>query len=143
MSLRPLAVLLLAAACSDKPAPPDLAKFKAMSEDDQCEAAAPRATRCMDDLLVADIKAVGLDKDLKGELVKEVRTTPSTPDERKTMHKVQCMSDPAYANAVVACWTIEPCKEFVECVVREESKAPPRKHEPPPPPIDLDNPSPD
>src|SRR5258706_15901218 len=140
MSLRPLAVLLLAAACSDKP--PDLAKFKAMSEADQCEAAAPRATRCIDDLLVADIKAVGLDKELRGKLVKDVRTTHSTPDERKAMHEIQCLSGPAYTNAVVACWTIEPCKEFAECVVREESKAPPRKHEPPLPPIDLDNPQP-
>jgi hypothetical protein len=92
----------------------------------------------MDELLVADIKSVGLDVDMKVEMIKEVRTKPSTPDEQRALHEVQCGGSPGYARAVVTCWTIEPCKEFVECVEREKAKAPRRKHAEPAPPIDLD-----
>ena len=131
-------LVVVAAACDKLPARPDLATFDKLSESEQCEAAAPRGTRCIDDLLIADIKALDLDIDTKTQLVKELRTRPTAPADQRTVHDVQCHGDPAYAKAIVACWTIEPCKEFVDCVEREKAKAPRRKHAEPAPPLDLD-----
>jgi hypothetical protein len=123
--VRTLIALLLVAGCKGKPALPDPAAFRAMTPEAKCEAVAPRATLCIDELLVADMKDVGLDSSISKQLEGDVRSRRATDDEAEAMHRIRCEGSKPYPDAVIACWTTEPCTAFAECVIRAEHASKP------------------
>ena len=116
--------LIILAACKGTPSPPDPKAFAAMTPEARCEAVAPRATQCVDELMIADLHSVGIDPALAKELETQLGNSPRAKgDEAAAMHKTRCASTKGYPPAVVACWAIQPCQAFVDCVVRAESKS--------------------
>jgi hypothetical protein len=123
------AILIAASACSNKlPSPPDPQAFKAMNEEQKCDATAPRATRCVDELMIAHLRqlsvADGAGAELTRTLENEVHEKHSSADEADAMHRVNCVGSPgtAFQDAVVACWNTTPCEAFASCVTAAEAK---------------------
>ena len=115
----PLAMLL---ACSKTPAPPDPKQFAAMSEDQQCEATAPRGESCADEILGAQLHSMARADPAMKELEKTVQqdldhTPTSSRDARSAMHRTMCDGEPHYREAILACWSIDECKPFARCVM--------------------------
>src|SRR5262249_23716132 len=112
-----LAVLALAA-CNRLPDPPDAEAFKHMTAKQRCRAAAPRAVRCADELVVATVKA--LDMGSAGdEIAEKLDDMPgATDDQAIAIHKTQCAADPHYPDAVLACWKTADCDAFASCVTK-------------------------
>jgi len=114
-----------------------------MTADEKCAATAPRATLCIDELLIANLHAldpqVSGGSELAAEVTTDLRAKRSSDRQAAGMHRINCLgaSDAAYAEAVVACWTIEDCEPFASCVTREEAKHP---RAPAAPPVDPDAP---
>jgi hypothetical protein len=114
-----LAVLVLAA-CNRLPDPPDAEAFKHMMAKQRCKATAPRAVRCADELMVAGVKAMGVGSEFD-DFAEELRDTPrATDDQAISMHKMQCLGDPHYAEAVLACWKESDCDAFAACVMKRK-----------------------
>ncbi len=119
-----LALLLVATACGDKPAP-DPKQFAALDEEARCAAALPRAKRCIDelvaqqieDLIATDSKA---DKEATEALTKDLRQEKSFSDEAEAIHRTNCAASSTYPDSVVACWAETNCKAFSACVVKRE-----------------------
>jgi hypothetical protein len=112
---------LALAACSDKlPEAPDAASFKKMTAEERCEATAPRATRCVDALMIAQLESLGSGLD---DLGKKLRDEPrATDDEAREMHRTYCAEGPSYADTVFACWDIKGCRAFAACVMKLERR---------------------
>ena len=109
-------------ACADKPpAPPEPQKFQTMTATEKCEATAPRATRCSDELMLADAKDI--DSALGNDLERHMGDKHASQREAAEMRRIRCVGSDSYPAAVLACWTTEPCQAFAECVTRAESKA--------------------
>ena len=109
-------------ACANKPpAPPDPKQFQAMTATEKCEATAPRATRCSDELMLADAKDI--DNALGSDLERHMGDEHASRREADEMHRIRCVGSDTYPAAVLACWTTEPCQAFADCVTRAESKA--------------------
>ena len=126
---RALAVVLLLAACSDKmPGRPDEASFRAAAPSEKCRLTEPRATRCSDELLVADLRSLagsddgGLADAVAEDLHKDSR--PTTAKARRAMHQNMCLAGGGYAEAVFACWSETSCKAFAACVMKSASSPP-------------------
>jgi hypothetical protein len=126
-----LALVVAASACSKKAGPPPAPElFRAMTADEKCEATAPRATLCIDELLIASLQALAQqgsgERELADGLTADLRGTKSSDRQAADMHRMNCLgaSDAVYAEAVVACWTVEGCEPFAACVTREEAKHP-------------------
>jgi hypothetical protein len=116
-------VLVLAAACSDKlPDPPSPSVFAAMSPTEQCAATAPRAMRCVDELMVATVRQltdVSKESDeLAAQLEKDFASESLSSDEKLKIHHTSCEGehDARYQKAIVACWSQPDCKAFARCV---------------------------
>jgi hypothetical protein len=123
--MRSWLVLLMIAACDKLPSPPDPAEYAKMSAKQRCKATAPRAMRCVDELLVAQARSLaiggGMDE-LAGEMEKKLDDNPTvSEDEAWKMHKVMCAGEKgtAYPDAVVRCWQTESCKAFAACVMKQ------------------------
>ena len=109
--------LLFVLACGDKPpAPPDPERFQKMTPDERCDAAAPRAGRCIGALQIAELRGLN-DPELAKHLAEELRKSPP-PDAREArkIHINMCLGTPGYADAVVACWNASDCDAFTTCV---------------------------
>ncbi|MEO7096616.1 MAG: hypothetical protein ABI175_25385 [Polyangiales bacterium] len=126
--MRTLLVLaLVTAACSDKPAAPDPKAFAAMSEDAKCDAAFPRAKRCVDELMAQQFESLvepgasEADRKVATEMANEIRKEKSFADEADALHRTSCAASPTYADAVVACWPEPDCKAFATCVIKKDS----------------------
>ncbi len=123
-------VVLVLAACSDKPpARPDETTFHAMNDDEKCRATAGRAIMCMDEILVAQVRAMpGIDGDLAGAMESDLAADKRPPkQDRKEniqLHKTSCIAEPGYADAVFACWSMNDCKQFATCVVEKSALKP-------------------
>jgi hypothetical protein len=122
-----LALLLVTAACSDKPpAAPDPKAFAAMGEEAKCEATLPRAKKCVDELMaqqfedLVDPSASAADKQVSAQVAKEIRAESSFSDEADKLHHVNCAASATYPDAVVACWAETDCKTFSACVIKRE-----------------------
>jgi hypothetical protein len=128
--MRWLSILLVLAACSDKlPDPPSASAFAAMTEDQKCEATAPRATRCVEELMIADLRqlstASGDGNLLADEVAKAWEDEPRAGgDEARRIHQAACLGDRdgGYMTAVVACWNEPDCKSFASCVYKPRGK---------------------
>ena len=124
-----LALALATVACGkDKLSPPDPTRYQAMRAEERCQAVAPRATPCIDELLVADMTDVmgSAGREAAQQLDDEVHKRRASGEEAAAMHRLQCAGSPRYPDAVVACWTTETCKAFADCVIRVEHAAPAR-----------------
>jgi hypothetical protein len=112
-----LAVVL--AACSDKlPDPPSASAFAAMTDEQKCDATAPRATRCVRELAIALVRQVAGDNEAaRAERDQAERPSPG-PAERRKLHEHHCYgrNTTAYTQAVVACWDAADCAAFASCV---------------------------
>lgn len=125
--MRSLSIVLVLAACSDKlPDPPSASDFAAMTEGQQCEATAPRAMRCIDELMVAATRQLISDSqesnELATQLEKDFAREQLDSRERRAIHETNCHSMPAagYQKAVVACWNEPDCKRFASCVYKPD-----------------------
>jgi len=119
-----LAVLVLAS-CDKLPARPAEKEFEALGPGGKCKATAPRAMRCSDELMVAQIRALAMEGGGEMADVIEKDLKDSAPlleknpqKDREAMHKLNCVGGPSYAEAVYKCWSIEDCKTFADCVMK-------------------------
>jgi hypothetical protein len=127
-----LLALLVGACGSDKPARPDEATFRAMSDDEKCRATASRAIQCTDEILVSQIRSLpGIDGDLAGAMESDLADDKRLPKEDRKqniqIHKTSCIAEPGYTDAVFACWSITDCKQFAACVSETSAVKPSRK----------------
>jgi hypothetical protein len=118
-----LALLLAFAACDKLPERPEEAKFRAADDGEKCRLTAARAILCTNELIVADLKAIGDPSlgEMTAEVQKNLDSEPlrSPAKERKeniALHKSECGANEKYADAVFECWAIEDCKKFADCV---------------------------
>ena len=124
-----IAIVTTGVACKDGlPPPPDPQRYQTLNEDERCEATAPRAIRCIDHLLLAQFRQ--LSSELPEGLVQEVSSARTSTSEALVMHRTSCLADDprspaAYADAIVACWSVEDCVAFADCVVAKQG--PPRR----------------
>lgn len=121
MTRHALVALIALAGCDGLPDKPDEASYRALDDTGRCKATAPRAIRCTDELILMDLKAVAGDDPalLDGIADKLHEDKPLPRQERKqniTVHKTSCVGTPGYMDAVFACWSIEDCKKFADCV---------------------------
>jgi hypothetical protein len=119
---RALAVVLLLCACDKMPARPSEASFRAASPTEKCRLTAPRAMRCTDELMVAELRSLaggddgGLADAVAEDLEKDPK--PTTKKDRRVMHEHMCLGGPTYADAVFDCWSEASCKAFAQCVMK-------------------------
>jgi hypothetical protein len=121
-----LALLLVTAACSGKPSPPDPKQFAAMSEEEKCNAVLPRAKKCQDELMAQQFESLAdpgsaADKKVTEDMAKELRKEESFSDEAEALHRTNCAASETYAAAVVACWAQPDCKTFATCVLEKDT----------------------
>lgn len=122
-----LAVLLVTAACSDKPSPPEPKAFAAMSAEAKCDAVMPRSKKCQDELMAQQFEGLmdpggsEADKRVTADMAKEIRGETSFSDEAEGLHRVNCAASETYAAAVVACWAEPDCKTFATCVLKNDT----------------------
>ena len=123
-----LALVAVLAACHDKPAKPDPAAFAKMTRGQQCAATAPRAEKCADELMVADLHALGsqLGSGLDALEDKLRDSPPATDDEAHEMQRLHCVESAHFAEAVVACWDEDGCDAFAACVAKHRDNVPAR-----------------
>lgn len=114
--MRWLAAIALAACSYKPPAPPSAESFEKMTADERCEATEPRAMPCVDALMMASVTALGVD----GSALRDAPR--ATDDEARQIHKVQCLGNPKYADAVFACWGRDGCHAFADCVTKLEAR---------------------
>jgi hypothetical protein len=152
-----LALLLSLAACDKFPTRPDEAKFRAADPMEKCKLTEPRAIRCTDELLAAELRSLGGPDDggAANALAEQVEkdSKPLTKEMRHSMHKTACIGslDDGYTNGVFDCWSISDCKRFAECVHKPSAKAsdgwvrrpppPTTPGEQPPPPLPQPSPA--
>jgi hypothetical protein len=119
--MRWLTLFVVLAGCgkSSSSPKPDLAKFAAMSREEQCKATEERGARCADAQLIANLRALSVNggSDVEPITQELAKAPPSDLAASRKMHEVQCADD-RYPAAVVACWDIADCTEFATCVVR-------------------------
>ncbi|CAN5923455.1 hypothetical protein BH11MYX3_BH11MYX3_34050 [soil metagenome] len=122
-------ILIVASACSGKPpTPPDPQAYKAMTEEQKCAATAPRATRCVDELMIAHLRQLmGSDADgaeLARAFADDVNEKRSSADQADAMHRTNCVGSRGtlYQDAVIACWNTTPCEAFAKCVADAEAR---------------------
>lgn len=112
---RSVLVLAVLAACG-KPSPPDPEQYRAMTEEQRCEAVAPRAAECIDDLMLADLRALGADKELSREVEVDLRSKRTGTAEAMDIARISCRGGKHFADAVIACWAETSCDRFVRCI---------------------------
>jgi hypothetical protein len=122
-SAKSIGVLVVAlVACGGGPKPPDPARYQAMSEEERCEATAPRATKCIDELLAADLRdlasAVGSEVEAAAAAM-ERDDRPLGDREALTIHQIRCETAETYPDAVLACWSESGCDAFARCVIAQ------------------------
>jgi hypothetical protein len=126
---RALAVVLLLGACGDKlPARPNEASFRAAGPTEKCKLTAPRAMRCADELMVAELRSLagGDDGGLADAVAEDLKKDPkpTTKKDRRVMHEHMCLGGPSYADAVFACWSEASCNAFAQCVMNPAAPPP-------------------
>lgn len=101
-----------------------------MNYAEACVATAPRATLCIDALLIADAREIEASGGMEGfaDLVRDDLQDggPSGPDEARAMYRAQCLGDPRdrTAAAVFDCWERPTCDAFAACVTEQRRKQP-------------------
>jgi hypothetical protein len=126
-----LITALVALVACDKPPParPDEATFRAASPMEKCRLTEPRAVRCSDDLMVAELRSMtqgdkGME-DFANVVEEDVKLDKPTSEDRHVMHKTSCLGSvgTSYQDAVFECWAVEGCKKFAECVMAKPARA--------------------
>ena len=109
--------LIVLAACSAKlPDRPSAEQFKQLSAEQRCDATEPRGVRCVDALMEASMKALGM-----ADLGSALRDQPRAKgDEARAIYRVQCVGERKLADAVFACWDVTGCRAFADCVTKLE-----------------------
>ncbi|MEO7094557.1 MAG: hypothetical protein ABI175_14975, partial [Polyangiales bacterium] len=111
-------------------------QFAAMTVEAKCEAALPRARRCVDELMAQQLESLmdpgasEADKKATAELTKELRGEKSFSDEAEGLHRTNCAASETYADSVVACWPQVDCKAFAACVLAKDAPARPTSPSP-------------
>jgi hypothetical protein len=116
-------LLILVAGCHKSPSEasaralpkPDPVAFAKLAAGAQCDATAPRARPCSNEILKAELASLS-----NGQ----VKTTPALEEpaddkEAEVLQRTQCL-EPTYPKAVVECWTVEGCEAFATCVAKHE-----------------------
>ena len=113
--------IALLAACDKLPDPPSASEFAAMTHQQKCEATAPRATRCTDELMVGELRELTGDREAAEEIGRDYAAGPS-PNARQAreIHDISCASDRdgSYLKAIVECWNVSDCTAFADCVYK-------------------------
>ncbi|MBL9020257.1 MAG: hypothetical protein JNL83_39090 [Myxococcales bacterium] len=120
--MRILLAVVALAACDKLPAAPDAQAFETLSPEGKCEATLPRAKRCTDELLLAEVASLdpGGNSELTNALREDLGETPTYSDDAEAMHRSSCLGsrDDSYPRGVLRCWEVTPCKAFAECVYK-------------------------
>jgi hypothetical protein len=118
-------LLAMLAACDKLPPAPEAAAFAAMSSQAKCEATLPRAKRCVDELLVAEVDSLnpGGDPAFTDALREGMDKSPTYSDDAEAMHRTSCLAsrDGSYTRGILRCWDTTPCRAFAECVYKTEA----------------------
>lgn len=117
--MRWLSLLVLVAACKDKlPDPPSASAFAAMTAQQQCDATAPRAVRCIDELMLAAVREMTGDAEAASIEKGWAEQPDLLPEQARYAHDGQCEQarHGRYMKAVVTCWNEPDCKRFASCV---------------------------
>lgn len=115
------AVLVLLVACSSRAAAPDPTEFRKMTPEQKCKVTAPRAARCADELMQAELRAIDPGHAMD-EIAKRLEDEPkANAAEATRIHEAGCMSDPHYTESIVACWNLDDCNEFAACVTKTQA----------------------
>lgn len=108
--------------------PPDRDRMRAMSPSERCEAMAPRAKRCRAELAqalpppttrppVVDAAPPDDEPELRIERGPgRRRIQVDNLEVSEPYRHVDACSNPAYVDAIAACWKTEPCEAFTRCV---------------------------
>jgi hypothetical protein len=144
-----IGVLALAPGCSKKAdappaAPPDPARFATMTSERKCDATAPRAIPCTNELMVEALVAVSgdLTAEERATIERKMAATPERAGEPSKVHEITCQGDldEAYVKGIVRCWAQPTCKAFAACVY-SDPKLRLDLSPPPPPPTPAGAPS--
>jgi hypothetical protein len=119
------AALLLLLGCHGAAMPPDPEAYKKMTLAQRCDAVAPRAIECIDELQRWDTRmtmaTAGVDAKDVAYMDRELAGTPKAdPKQAREIHRIMCFGDreTLYPDAVLACWTTSSCDAFVDCVAK-------------------------
>jgi hypothetical protein len=125
--VRLVIALVLLVACDKVPTRPDEAKFRAADSMEKCKLTEPRAIRCSDELLAAELRSLGGpdDGDATNAIAEQVEKDPKplSDKQRHAMHETSCLGslNDEYVNGVFDCWAIADCKAFATCVMKAPS----------------------
>ncbi len=125
-----LVLVTMLAACDKLPAAPEAKAFDAMSAQAKCEATLPRAKKCTEELMLAELGSIGGGNDeLVGALREDLSKTPTYSDDAEAIHRNACLGsrDDSYARGIVRCWDVTPCEAFAKCVYSAPPTSAPRR----------------
>lgn len=131
--MKVVALAVMLAACDKLPDAPEAKAFEAMSMDGKCEATLPRAKKCADELMLAELATIGGDlatAELADGLREDLKKSPTYSDDAEAMHRTSCAGsrDDSYMRGILRCWDVTPCRAFAECVYKPAAApASPRK----------------
>lgn len=115
--------LVWLAACSKGPGPrPDPAAFEKLTAEQQCDAVAPRCERCIDDLMIVQLRELGVDKESVDHLGEEYKRESTSPDKARAINTTLCLGSAEFAKAAFECWEQPDCVTFATCVSSKSSR---------------------
>jgi isopentenyldiphosphate isomerase len=119
-------VLALLVSCGrNTPEPPDPAAYQKLDAEGRIKATTPRAVLCINHLMYEDAVSAGLSREEAKEIMQRASDKPSRPEDDEVVYKTQCLGEPnanALPDAVLACWKIEDCKQFANCVTDKRKR---------------------
>ncbi len=112
-------MIAILAACGGKPSPPSLEDYKKLDAEGRCKATTPRAVQCIDNLMLDEMKDVGIGSDDAKDMMQTVESKPSKPGDDEKVYEIMCAGEKdanRVPDAVYACWSVDNCKAFSKCV---------------------------
>src|SRR5688500_5126093 len=121
MRLTLIAIVLCA--CGKTPLEkPDPAALQRLTYEAQCEAVAPRAGRCANELMIADLESLARSDGMDvSAIVDDMRRDDDLSSEQaRSIARHSCMgtATETFPARVLACWDEDDCTRFAACVTR-------------------------
>jgi|SRR6516162_11632333 hypothetical protein len=114
-----LVMLLLLVACGNKvPDRPSAAEWAKLDGEGRCRATFPRAADCTDELMAEQLRSIGGGSELADEMLQKFKDQPTSDRDAVKIHKVSCLGDRIYADALYECWNREGCAALAKCVYK-------------------------
>jgi hypothetical protein len=118
--MRTCLLLLVICACGKRLEKPDPAELAKLEYDAQCAAVAPRAGRCANELIAADLRSLPVDEPGQRELARAAAggARELTDHEARGIAITSCVgrADRTFPARVLTCWDEDDCTRFADCV---------------------------